>query len=100
MDFMSANAVAILKGIQFGKVCGLLPFFVESDATNVVNLINIGIPMNSSCGNIVSDILNIMEELGLPSISSGKKGSNKAAYALANQALLRRKDLIWKRHSH
>ncbi|TXG58333.1 hypothetical protein EZV62_016162 [Acer yangbiense] len=52
MDFLSANAVAILKGVQFGKYCGLLPFCVESDASNVVNLINLRNHANSRCGNI------------------------------------------------
>ncbi|TXG61249.1 hypothetical protein EZV62_012612 [Acer yangbiense] len=99
MDFVSANAVAILKGIQFGKNYGLLPFCVESDATNVVKLINLGIPVNSRYGNIVSDIHNIMIEQSLSFISSGKKGSNKTAYALARHALLHKKDLIWKRHT-
>ncbi|KAI9200753.1 hypothetical protein LWI28_012793 [Acer negundo] len=100
MDFVLDNAVAILKGLQFGKNCGLLHFCVESDVTNVVNLINLGNHVNSSCGNIVSDIFIIMKKLGLPSISSGKKGSNKAAYVLARQALTRKNDLIWKRHTH
>ncbi|TXG66335.1 hypothetical protein EZV62_007610 [Acer yangbiense] len=98
MDFMSANSVAILKGFQFGKHCGLLPFCVESDAANVVSLINLGGHSNSACGNIVSDILEIMKELGFSFILAGKKGSNKPAIALARQALLRKSDLIWRRH--
>ncbi|TXG53049.1 hypothetical protein EZV62_022218 [Acer yangbiense] len=88
VDFVSANVVAILKAFQFGKNCGLLQFCVESDVSNVVNLINLGIPVNSSYGNIVTDIHSIMKELGLLSISSGKKGTNKAAYGLSRQALL------------
>ncbi|TXG64288.1 hypothetical protein EZV62_011282 [Acer yangbiense] len=70
--------------LRFRKDCGLLPFCVELDATNVVRLINDGNHLNSSCGNIVYDIISIMSELGILAISLGKKGSNKAASNLAS----------------
>ncbi|KAI9161460.1 hypothetical protein LWI28_017684 [Acer negundo] len=93
-DFMSANAIAILKAIQFVKNCGLVRFYVESDATNVVNLINLDSPVNCCWGNIVGDIHVIMSEQGLSSITF-----DKAAYMLDRQALRSKKDIIWKRHS-
>ncbi|TXG53530.1 hypothetical protein EZV62_018786 [Acer yangbiense] len=52
---------------------------------------------NAACGNIVSDILKIMKVLGYSSVLTGKKGSNKSAFALARQALSRKSNLIWRR---
>ncbi|TXG72698.1 hypothetical protein EZV62_001277 [Acer yangbiense] len=97
MDFMSANAVAILKGYQLGKDCGLSFFCVESDTVNVVNLVNFGNHANSGCGNIVSDILDIMLEMGHSSVLAGKKGTNKLTVTLARQALSRKSNLVWRR---
>ncbi|TXG48499.1 hypothetical protein EZV62_024374 [Acer yangbiense] len=97
MDYLAANVVTILFGLRFGNDCGLLHFCVESDAANVVRLINDGNHLNSSCANIVSDILGFMSEMGISSVSSGRKGANKAASFLARQALLRKSDVFWKR---
>ncbi|KAK4859581.1 hypothetical protein QYF36_007930 [Acer negundo] len=95
LDFVSSIAFAILKGVQFGKCCGLLPLCVESDSSMVVKLINLRNHSSSGCGNIVSDILTNMSDMGLSSISAGKKGSKKAAFALAYKALSRGNDLFW-----
>ena len=94
LDFVSANVVAILKGFQLGKHCGLFPFCVESDASTVVSQFYQRNHSSSGCGIIVSDILSIMNDLGLSVVSVGRKGSNKAAFALAHQALSRGYDLI------
>ncbi|KAI9185238.1 hypothetical protein LWI28_005553 [Acer negundo] len=96
LSFLSTNAVAILYGLQFGKECGIRPLCVESDASAMVRLINDGNHWNSSYGNIVCDILGSMTELGISSRSSGRKGSNNIASLLARQALLRKRDVIWK----
>ncbi|KAK3194012.1 hypothetical protein Dsin_025322 [Dipteronia sinensis] len=83
LDFLSVNLVSILRGLKLGKRCGLLPFCVESDAVNVVRMINGGCHLNSSCGNIICDIISLMKDLSIPSISLGKRRSNRAASNLA-----------------
>ncbi|KAK3219546.1 hypothetical protein Dsin_013516 [Dipteronia sinensis] len=96
LEFLQGNLVAILRGLNFGKRCGFLPFYVESDAVTVVRMINNGSHLNSSCGNIICDITSLMKVLCILFISLGKRGSNTVASDLAKQALRRRNDLAWK----
>ncbi|KAK2636045.1 hypothetical protein Ddye_030837 [Dipteronia dyeriana] len=74
MEFLAANSIAILNGFKFGKWCGLHPFSVESDATSVVSMINKWSHLYSSCGNIITGIISLMKDLGIPLIYLGKKG--------------------------
>ncbi|KAK3206118.1 hypothetical protein Dsin_020164 [Dipteronia sinensis] len=99
LELLQGNLVAILKELNFGKRCGIFPFCVESNVVTVVRMINNGSHLNSSYGNIISDIPSLMKDLGIPFISLGKRGSNTAASDLAKQALLRRNDLAWKEGS-
>ncbi|KAK3225336.1 hypothetical protein Dsin_005198 [Dipteronia sinensis] len=92
LDHITANYVAILRGLNFGKSRGFHPFYVESEATSIVSLINSGNHLYSSCGNIVKDIIGLMNDLSIPTMNHGKKGSFKPASDLAKQMLL------WKRN--
>ncbi|KAK2656966.1 hypothetical protein Ddye_010018 [Dipteronia dyeriana] len=84
LEFLAANSIVILKGLKFCKWCGLHTFCVEYDVANVVSMINNGSHLNSICGNIICDIISLMKDLGIPSISLGKKGLNKVAFNLTN----------------
>ncbi|KAK3193498.1 hypothetical protein Dsin_024808 [Dipteronia sinensis] len=95
LDHITANSVAILRGLIFGKNCCLLPLYVESDATTVVSMINSENHLHSKCGNIVKDIIGLMKDLNIPTINLGSKGSYKPVSDQAKQALLRRKTFTW-----
>lgn len=50
------EAMAILRGLIFAIDSGLLPIKVESDALEVVNLINSGSQIHDEIGLVVGDI--------------------------------------------
>ncbi|KAK3228428.1 hypothetical protein Dsin_000309 [Dipteronia sinensis] len=74
-----AETVAILKGFQFAKDCGLTPFFLESDAVVVVKWINEGSHFNLACGVILSDISKLSLEMGGISIKHIPRLTNNVA---------------------
>ncbi|TXG63928.1 hypothetical protein EZV62_010922 [Acer yangbiense] len=96
LHFAPANLLAILRGLKFGNMCGLLPLSVESDVAIAVNMINNDSHLTSSSGNIIRDIIRLMNVNGISSILLGNKGSNRVASDLAKRALQCRKDHAWK----
>ncbi|KAK3217998.1 hypothetical protein Dsin_011968 [Dipteronia sinensis] len=73
LAYLNANSDANIRGLNFGKTCGFLLLCVESDATKVVSMVNSGNHWYSSYGNIISDIISLMGDLGISSIIPGKK---------------------------
>ncbi|KAK3224166.1 hypothetical protein Dsin_011191 [Dipteronia sinensis] len=59
----AAEAIAILRGIQFSKECGLYPCYIEYDAEVVVMWINESNHLDSMCGAILADIIFISTEM-------------------------------------
>ncbi|KAK3231306.1 hypothetical protein Dsin_003187 [Dipteronia sinensis] len=53
-----AEALALLRGIQFVVDSGLMPAIVESDAKVVVDMIKLGAAPMADIGVIISDILS------------------------------------------
>ncbi|KAK3198328.1 hypothetical protein Dsin_021743 [Dipteronia sinensis] len=51
-----AEAMTILKGIEFTVESGLVPVLVESDSLGVVTLINSGTPNLAEIGLICKDV--------------------------------------------
>ncbi|KAK3221600.1 hypothetical protein Dsin_008625 [Dipteronia sinensis] len=51
-----AEAMAILRGIEFAVGSGLMPVVIESDSLGVVNLINLGAPNLMEIGLICKDV--------------------------------------------
>ena len=51
---------------------------------------------NFSGGNVICDVVNLLEHFGIHLVSLGKKRSNEEAAKLAKQALLNGFDQAWK----
>ena len=96
MEFLLANSVAILRGLIIGKSLGLLPCGIELDVGRLVDMINERRHLNFSGGNVITDIISLLENYGIPFISLGRKGSNSVATLLARQAIRRGYDMAWK----
>ncbi|KAK3204684.1 hypothetical protein Dsin_018730, partial [Dipteronia sinensis] len=93
---VTANAMAILKGLHFGiACCGESPVCVESEATTVVKWINDASHLASDCGVILTDIATILNRLGISSVLPGSSRTNKVALGLAKKALTQKKDFTW-----
>ncbi|KAK3211119.1 hypothetical protein Dsin_015825 [Dipteronia sinensis] len=54
-----AEAIAILRGLQFAIETGLFPILVESDALEVVNLVNSASEISADFGLVVCDIKDL-----------------------------------------
>ncbi|KAK3225548.1 hypothetical protein Dsin_005410 [Dipteronia sinensis] len=59
-----AETVAIYRGIEFAKDCGLGPYVLESDAAVAVKWINERSYFNSACGVILFNISKLISEQG------------------------------------
>ncbi|TXG69209.1 hypothetical protein EZV62_004144 [Acer yangbiense] len=79
-----------------GKCLWLLPCYIESDVSKLVTMTNDRSHLNFIGGNVISEIIRILESFGISSVLCGQKGSNLEAYKLARQALLQGYNLAWK----
>ncbi|TXG48304.1 hypothetical protein EZV62_027598 [Acer yangbiense] len=79
---------------------GFSNFSLDKVEDNVVVCNTVEVPSSEVVRQLVTqpESVTSQEGLNISSILSGKKGSNKPAIALARQALLRKSDLIWRRH--
>ncbi|KAK3195407.1 hypothetical protein Dsin_026717 [Dipteronia sinensis] len=82
-----AEALDVLRGLEFARDSGLLPCFVESDAQVVVRLINTGIAPLSEVGMIIKDIIFFLECHPNCSISFVPGLANMVAHSLAKFGL-------------
>ncbi|KAK3188750.1 hypothetical protein Dsin_028311 [Dipteronia sinensis] len=78
-----AEAIAILRGIQFAMDSGLVPFSLESDAQVIVNLVNNGVFPCSEVGLIIKDISLKLESFSNVSIDFVPRMANMTAHCLA-----------------
>ncbi|TXG49402.1 hypothetical protein EZV62_025277 [Acer yangbiense] len=79
---------------------GFSNFSLDKVEDNVVVCDTMEVPSSEVVRQLVTqpESVTSQEGMNISSILSGKKGSNKPAIALARQALLRKSDLIWRRH--
>ncbi|KAK0598369.1 hypothetical protein LWI29_034047 [Acer saccharum] len=59
----AAETIAIFRGIQFGRDCGLTPYILELDVAVVVKRINKGSHLDSASGVILLDISSLISEM-------------------------------------
>ncbi|KAK2662898.1 hypothetical protein Ddye_001472 [Dipteronia dyeriana] len=90
-----AEALVVLHGIRFALNSGLLPFLVESDALNVVNLIRFGCSPDVDVGIVVRKILEVRNAFLDPLIFFASRKSNLVAHSLAKMVLSIEEDLFW-----
>ncbi|KAK3222031.1 hypothetical protein Dsin_009056 [Dipteronia sinensis] len=91
----ATEAIAILRGIQFSKDCGLSPCYVKSDAEVVVRWINESSHLDSLCGAILADIILISSEMIGLCFNYIPRQANQVAQLLAKNALLLTDDRFW-----
>ncbi|KAK3188605.1 hypothetical protein Dsin_028166 [Dipteronia sinensis] len=90
-----AEAIAILRGVQFSKDCGLSPCGFESDAEVVVGWINDRNLLESVCGVILSDIISLVDNMDGVCFDYVPRQGNRVAHLRAKHALLLTEDRFW-----
>ena len=96
LEYLSANSIAILKGLLVGDSLGILPCCIDSDVSRLVVMLNNKGYKNFVESNVIGNINWLMMNSGIPFISLPKNGSNSDASSLARQAIGRGSDLAWK----
>ncbi|KAJ4717566.1 Ribonuclease H-like domain containing protein [Melia azedarach] len=94
-DVEQAEALAILEGVKIACDSGLQPLIVESDAINVVNLINGKLSSKGEIIWIISEIQNYVRKNKFLVIKYVPRTVNVAAHHLAKLALLSKESSIW-----
>ena len=88
LNSQAAEAIAILRGMQFSKDCDLSPCIVESDVEVVIRWINERSHLDSSYGDILNDIHILSAEMGSLCFVFSPRLANGVAHILAKNALL------------
>ncbi|KAK3204419.1 hypothetical protein Dsin_018465 [Dipteronia sinensis] len=92
---MITEGCRILRGISVVVESGLLPIVIESNALNVVNLVNSSINVCSDIGLVVRDIKDCIRNGMVDSIFFSPRKANVVAHRLAKHALLLAEDQFW-----
>ncbi|KAK2639502.1 hypothetical protein Ddye_027297 [Dipteronia dyeriana] len=82
-----AEAIAILKGMQFACNSGLNPCIFESDAHEVVYIINSRVSPLSEIGLIISDIMRLLDGPFNFHVTFAPRSANRVAHGLAKLGL-------------
>ncbi|KAL5844792.1 hypothetical protein ACOSQ4_010750 [Xanthoceras sorbifolium] len=81
-DVELAEVLAILEGIQLALSRGLLPFCVESDALNIVNLCCDSLPVRNDLGTVVHDIRKYFGTADIRAIDFVSRCCNRVAHGI------------------
>ncbi|KAK3204209.1 hypothetical protein Dsin_018255 [Dipteronia sinensis] len=96
-----AEAVALLRGMEFAWDTGLHPAVVESDALGVINQVNSGcehtrmFPNLSDVGLVIQNICSRMSAGGFLDVQHVSRNVNQAAHTIAKLALMLDEDRVW-----
>ncbi|KAK3187896.1 hypothetical protein Dsin_027457 [Dipteronia sinensis] len=90
-----AETVAITRGLQFAKDSGLLPCVLESDAAVVVKWINDESHLDSECGGLILDILELISCMNGVLVNFVLRLANQVAHGLAQNGLVCAEDAFW-----
>ncbi|KAK0574176.1 hypothetical protein LWI29_019355 [Acer saccharum] len=82
-----AEAVVIKYGIQLAHEAGLVPFQIESDSLQAMELVSKGNPSDADVGPIIVEISNVLKKLPSCFISHVSCKGNVVAHVLAKKAL-------------
>ncbi|XP_042964588.1 uncharacterized protein LOC122298800 [Carya illinoinensis] len=94
LNLFSGEAYALMMSVVFCKEIGVSNLVVEGDALQVIWLLN-GSSLNCSCGGlIVEDAKRELNNFANWSAVHTKREGNKAAHALARNALTLSEDLL------
>ncbi|KAL5746540.1 hypothetical protein ACOSP7_027686 [Xanthoceras sorbifolium] len=87
-DVELAEALAILEGIQLALSRGFLPFCVESDALNIVNLCCDSVPVRSDLSIVVQDIRKYFGAADIRAIDFVPRCCNRVTHEIVKWAIL------------
>ncbi|KAK3210858.1 hypothetical protein Dsin_015564 [Dipteronia sinensis] len=90
-----AKLVAVLNCLKFGNDCGLVLNIIEADEATVVSWITNGYNLDSVCGGVLSEISSLKDNLEEVTIRYIRKGANKVAKGLAENALRLGENAYW-----
>ncbi|KAK3199857.1 hypothetical protein Dsin_023272 [Dipteronia sinensis] len=88
------EALEVKCGIQLAMEAGLVPFQIETDSLQVVNLVSAGSPSSGEVGPIIDEIPGFLHSLPSCSIDHISRKGNTAAHSLAKRALIG-SDFCW-----
>jgi hypothetical protein len=94
-DKAESHARIVLKALQFAKDIGLTLVIVEGCWRDLFRLLKIDAPCLASYGVLVGDISWLAEEFFVLSFNCIHANCNKAAQALATEALSSSSELVW-----
>ncbi|KAK2650531.1 hypothetical protein Ddye_018020 [Dipteronia dyeriana] len=78
-----AEALAVKNGILLALGSGLVPFQIETDSLQLVNILQLGKAPSNDVGNIICKILGLLESIHGWSICHVSRRGNIAAHSLA-----------------
>ena len=81
-----AEMLACRRALEFAVDAGFSRFIIEGDNINVIQAISSPLTNNSLIGNVVDDIRHLIQGLQWASICCMRRGGNKVAHALAQNA--------------
>ncbi|KAK3183290.1 hypothetical protein Dsin_030576 [Dipteronia sinensis] len=94
-DSLIAEAMAVLKGLQFSHNAGLWPCVLETDAQVVVNLVKGKFDVFSEVGLIIEDINRLLHSVPGCVVNFVPRNANMAAHNLAKLDLSLDSDCFW-----
>lgn len=95
MDIFGAECLAIREGLRLLRRHSSQHMIIESDALNAVNAIRAGTYLRSAAGDHIIKTREYLTELSNFEINHCYRECNKAAHALAKQALTTDSIAIW-----
>ncbi|XP_021743206.1 uncharacterized protein LOC110709303 [Chenopodium quinoa] len=95
MEPKLVEALAVLFGLKYAFEAGFRSLIVESDCSNIVDLLQ-GKTVECSASQVtVNDILALASTFNYCSFYSAHRSCNKATHSMAKVALSFREDLVW-----
>lgn len=90
-----AEAMALLKGLQFAKDLLFLNVQAESDSRNVITAIEDEFHVSTYLGTIVNECIKLSPSFNSISFAHVRRVANQAAHYLAKFALSSNSDFVW-----
>ena len=94
-DKVQSHARMVLKALQFVKAIGMSRVIVEGCWQDLFRLLRTTGPCLENAGVLVDDILCLARECFVPSFNSIHANCNRAAKALATEALSSLSEQVW-----
>ncbi|KAK0596648.1 hypothetical protein LWI29_017714 [Acer saccharum] len=90
-----AEALAVRNGIHLACEAGFVPFLLETDSLQVVNMVQKGLHSDAEVGLIIAEIDGALQSLSNCCIGHVPRKGNAAAHTLARKALSVESEYRW-----